>query len=208
MTSYTLRPLPDVPDTTLASQPPLIRTLLLSRGITTDEEAERFLTPGWERDTHDPFLLKDMQKVCERITRAVNDNETIVIWSDYDMDGIPGAVVLWDFFRAIGYSNVLHHTPHRNKDGFGLNKDGLDDLVALGAKVVITVDCGIGDVELVAYGTSLGFDRHRPPYPRGEVATCIRNHQPQTKRVHVPRAHALWCGCRLQVGAGHALLSS
>lgn len=158
MSTYTLRPIPEVPDTALASQAPLIRTLLLSRGITTDEEAERFLNPDWERDTHDPFLLKDMVKVCERITRAMHDNETIVIWSDYDMDGIPGAVVLWDFFRAIGYSNVLHHTPHRNKDGFGLNKVGLDDLVPLGAKVVITVDCGIGDVEMVAYGTSLGFD--------------------------------------------------
>jgi single-stranded-DNA-specific exonuclease len=135
-----------------------VRTLLLSRGITTDEDAERFLNPEWERDTHDPFLLKDMQRVCGRIAQAMEAQETIVIWSDYDMDGIPGAVVLWDLFRAIGYDKVVHHTPHRNKDGFGLNKVGLDELKEQGAHLVVTVDCGIGDVEMVTYANELGLE--------------------------------------------------
>ncbi len=158
MSVYTIRPSPVVPETVLAHYPTLVRALLLARGVVTDEAAAQFINPVWERDTHDPFLLKDMQRVCERITKAMQAEETIVIWSDYDMDGIPGAVVLWDFFRIIGYTNVLHHTPHRNIDGFGLNRSGLDALKAQGATLVITVDCGIGDVEMVTYANELGLE--------------------------------------------------
>jgi single-stranded-DNA-specific exonuclease len=158
MAPYTLRPVPEVADTVLAALDPLMRRLVLGRGITTDEDVERFLNPDWERDTHDPFLMKDMTRTCERIVAAMEHGKTIAIWSDYDMDGIPGAVVLWDLFSAIGYDKVVHHTPHRNKDGFGLNRTGLDELRALDATLVITVDCGIGDVELVAYANTLGLD--------------------------------------------------
>jgi single-stranded-DNA-specific exonuclease len=170
MPTYTIRATPSVPDTTLTTYSSLVRTLLLGRGIVTDEAAAEFLTPLWERDIHDPFLLKDMMRVCERILAAMRAGETIVIWSDYDMDGIPGAVVLWDFFRTIGYGNVVHHTPHRNIDGFGLNRSGLDALKAAGAHLVITVDCGIGDVEMVTYANEIGLevivtDHHIP----GEV---------------------------------------
>lgn len=147
--------------------PSLVRTLLLLRGITTDEEVERFLHPDWERDTHDPFLMKDMHKAVLRIVGAMEVGETIAIWSDYDMDGIPGAVLLYDFFRTISYDRVLHHTPHRNKDGFGLNKVGIDELVEQGATLAITIDCGIGDVEMVAYAQEKGLvmivtDHHIP----------------------------------------------
>jgi single-stranded-DNA-specific exonuclease len=158
MASYVPRPIPEVSNETLSAFDPLVRTLLLARGITTDVEAEHFLNPDWERDIHDPFLMKDMRLACERITRAMKEQEQIVLWSDYDMDGIPGAVVLWDFFRAVGYEKVVHYTPHRNKDGFGLNKTGLDALKAEGAHLVLTIDCGIGDVEMVAYANTLGFE--------------------------------------------------
>lgn len=142
----------------LLAYPPIVRSFLTARDITTPEEAEVFLSPDWERDTHDPFLMKGMQRACERIVCAIERNETIAIWSDYDMDGIPGAVVLWDTFRALGYKNVVHHTPHRNIDGFGLNKQGLAALAKDGVRLVITVDCGIGDTEMVAYANTLGLD--------------------------------------------------
>lgn len=158
MEPYTPRPLPEVSDETLNEYPPLLRTLLLVRGIATSEDAHRFLVPNWERDTHDSFLLKDMRRGVERIVRAMNTGEMIAVWSDYDMDGIPGAVLLVDLFRALEYPHVVHHTPHRNKDGFGLNHDGLDSLFASGVALVITIDCGIGDVEQVAYANTLGLE--------------------------------------------------
>jgi single-stranded-DNA-specific exonuclease len=157
MAAYTLRAVSGNEEV-LTAYPPLVRRLLLARGITTVEDAERFLRPDWDRDTHDPFLMKDMRKVCERIAAAIAGEETIAIWSDYDMDGIPGAVVLYDLFRKLGYERVIHHTPHRNKDGFGLNRTGLDELQAAGAALVITIDCGITDVEQVAYANEHGLD--------------------------------------------------
>lgn len=159
-----------VDDGVLAAFPPLVRTLLAARGITTEEEARRFVEPDWERDTHNPFLMKDMQRAVERVVQAMVAGEVIAIWSDYDMDGIPGAVLLHDTFRTLGYEQVLHHTPHRNKDGFGLNTIGLDELKAQNASLVISIDCGITDVEQVKYANTLGLevvvtDHHIP----GEV---------------------------------------
>ncbi len=158
MAAYTLRTLAGDGEGVLTSYSPLVRTLLLARGITDDADAARFLAPDWERDTHDPFLMRDMQKAVERIAEGMARGETLAIWSDYDMDGIPGAVVLWETFRALGYTHVLHHTPHRNRDGFGLNDTGLDELAERGATLIITVDCGIGDREPVAHARALGLD--------------------------------------------------
>ena len=158
MKKYVPRKLPEVAQDALLAYAPFTRQLLLTRNITTDEEAEIFLHPNWERDMHDPFLMKDMQKVVDRIMTAMEKKEIIVLWSDYDMDGIPGAVLLNDFFRTIGYDHVLHHTPHRNKDGFGLNSDGIDELIEKSVGLIITIDCGIADVEHVAYAQKHHID--------------------------------------------------
>ena len=158
MSLYSLRPIPDIDANQLAPYSALTKRLLLARNITTEQEAEIFLHPNWERDIHDPFLMKDMQKVVDRIMTAIAKKETIVLWSDYDMDGIPGAVLLNDFFRRIGYDYVIHHTPHRNRDGFGLNAEGIDELIEKKAGLIVTIDCGIADVEHVAYAQKNGID--------------------------------------------------
>ncbi len=145
-------------ESALLSFPPRVRTLLLARNITTEEDAHMFLYPEWERDTHDPFLMEDMTRAVERIREAIARHEHISLWSDYDMDGIPGAVVLTDFFRAIGYENISHYTPHRNKEGFGLNADGVRVLADKGVTVLISVDCGSTDVSAVAYAKERGID--------------------------------------------------
>ncbi len=128
---------------------PIIKKLLLARGIDTSEGADIFLNPKWERDVHNPFLMKDMKKTVKRIIDAVDKKELIAIWSDYDMDGIPGAVVLYDFFKKIGYEKVIHYTPHRNKNGFGLNEEGIKKLEEKKVNLVITIDCGMADAEQV-----------------------------------------------------------
>jgi single-stranded-DNA-specific exonuclease len=151
----------------LAEHPELVRELLWHRGITDTDAAREFLAPSFERHSHDPFLLPDMERAVERILAALRAGEKIAIWSDYDCDGIPGGALLHDFFRLIGYGNFINYIPHRHLEGYGLNKAGLTKLKGEGASLVITVDSGITDIEPVAHANSIGLevivtDHHLP----------------------------------------------
>ncbi|HEY4496251.1 MAG TPA: DHH family phosphoesterase, partial [Candidatus Paceibacterota bacterium] len=136
----------------------LLDRLLFNRGIKTAKEAEEFLNLDYENGIHDPFLMKGMEEAVARVLRAIEANEKIVIWSDYDADGIPGAVVLHDFFKKIGFKNFENYIPHRGDEGFGLNFKAIEELAKNGAKLLITVDCGIADVEETARAQELGID--------------------------------------------------
>lgn len=125
----------------------LLDHLLHSRGITDQTEKTAFLSPNYDLGTHDPFLLKDMQKVVERILRAVAQGEKICIYSDFDADGIPGAVVLHDFFKKISYTNTFHYIPDRHVEGFGIHSPALEQIIAQGASLIISIDCGIAEIE-------------------------------------------------------------
>ena len=89
----------------LAAYHPLLQTLLKNRGIATREAAEKFLNPDYTRDIYDPFLILNMERAVERILRAIENKEKIIVYGDYDCDGIPGSVVLHDFFKKIGYAH-------------------------------------------------------------------------------------------------------
>ncbi len=150
----------------LAGYPEIMRDLLLARDIETYDEAEKFLAPDFERDSHDPFLLPDMEKAVERIIAAVRASEQICVWSDYDCDGIPGGVMLVEFLRSIG-AQVRHYIPHRHNEGYGLNIEGIDEIASGGVTLMITVDLGITDLEAVAYARERGIeviitDHHLP----------------------------------------------
>lgn len=136
----------------------LLGQLLFSRGIETREEAEKFLKPDYYRDTHDPFLMKDMDKAVERILKAVDKKEKILIYSDYDADGIPGAVVLYDFFKKIGYENFENYIPHRNNEGYGLNVEAIKKFSTEKVNLIITIDCGIKDKEEIEEAKKLGME--------------------------------------------------
>ncbi|MFC1801934.1 single-stranded-DNA-specific exonuclease RecJ [Patescibacteria group bacterium] len=138
--------------------PPLLRNLLFYRGIKTREEAEIFLNPDFERDTFDPFLIKDMEKAVKRILKAIKKNEKMVIYSDYDADGIPGAVILHDFFKKVGFDNFTNYIPHRNNEGYGLNVSAIEKFADDNVKLLITVDCGITDFLEVERASELGLD--------------------------------------------------
>ncbi|MCX6819982.1 MAG: single-stranded-DNA-specific exonuclease RecJ [Candidatus Adlerbacteria bacterium] len=131
--------------------------LLHARGVLEPEAQQLFLKPDFARDSHDPFLLPDMDKAVERILAAVRLGEKVCVWSDYDCDGIPGGVLLTEFLRSIGLT-VRHYIPHRHKEGYGLNNTGLEDVAAGGVKLVITVDLGITDVDAVAFANEKGMD--------------------------------------------------
>ena len=161
--SYTVRPIaPELVDADLGAYHPLIRKLLHHRGVSTAENARHFLSPDYGAHTHDPFLLKDMEKVVSRIFQAIDANETIIIFSDYDADGIPGAVAFHDFFVKIGYENFENYIPHRHNEGFGLNIESLKSFAKNGAKLVISIDCGIANIKEAAIAKKLGLDLISP----------------------------------------------
>jgi len=132
--------------------------LLKKRGITNAGDAEHFLYPDFERDVRDPFGILNMEKAVERILCAIDTNERIAIYADYDCDGIPGATIFYDFLKKIKYENFEVYIPHRNIEGYGLNNKALDALAERGATVVITIDCGIVDIEEADHARKLGID--------------------------------------------------
>ncbi len=136
----------------------LVDLLLEKRGIKTREEREKFLNPDYELHTHDPFLLKGMEKTIERLYRAVKGGERIAIFSDYDADGIPGAVIAKDFLEKVGHKNFEIYIPHRHDEGFGLNEGAIDEIAERGAKVLLTIDCGIADAKEISYAKSKNID--------------------------------------------------
>ncbi|MGH7141470.1 MAG: single-stranded-DNA-specific exonuclease RecJ [Minisyncoccia bacterium] len=141
----------------LAAHSPLAQDLLFARGIFDADAAEKFLRPHFERDSHDPFLLTDMDAAVGRIIFAIRNSEPIAVWSDYDCDGIPGGVMLAEFLRDLG-GRITHYIPDRHNDGFGLNEPGLAGLAYDGARVVITVDCGTTDIGQAAFAKKSGID--------------------------------------------------
>ena len=156
----------------------LMKELLFHRGIKTAEDAQEFLNPSYDDHVHDPFLLKDMDKAVRRVLSAIEKNEKIIIYSDYDCDGIPGGVVLHDFFKKIEYKNAGNFIPHRHEDGYGFHISAIERFARDGVDLVITVDCGITDIEAVDYANKLGIDviitdHHLPPDDTRDLPDCL-----------------------------------
>jgi single-stranded-DNA-specific exonuclease len=171
---------PDSETTTvLRDQSPLINRLLMNRGITDEAAAVAFLAPSYDEQLHDPILLHDSKKAAQRIAKAIQNDEPIVIFSDYDCDGIPGAVVLHDLFSALKYQNFSNYIPHRHYEGFGLSVTAIEKLAAAGAKLIITIDCGTSDVAAVERANELGVDviitDHHEPDKNLPAAVAIVN---------------------------------
>lgn len=130
----------------------LFQKLLTSRNMTLEELEADY------GGLHDPYLLKDMDKAVERILSAIKTGEKIVVYSDFDADGIPGGALLSDFFRNIGYKNFTNYIPHRNDEGYGFHEKLIEKFKADGTALIITVDVGIVDLETVATANRLGVD--------------------------------------------------
>jgi single-stranded-DNA-specific exonuclease len=150
-------PIDDAVRAALASYDDLTAALLARRGVTTKEAAGAFLKPSYLDHLHDPLTMTDMEKAAERLARAIRGEEKIAVWSDYDADGIPGAVVLHDFLAKVG-ANFENHIPHRHLDGYGMNVGGVEKLARGGAKLLITVDSGITDLAPIARARELGVE--------------------------------------------------
>ena len=153
----------------------LLELLLKNRGI-TPEDRERFLNPLYEH-LYDPYLLKDMDKSCVRIFEGLEAKEKIVVYSDYDCDGIPAAVIMHDFFTKIGYTNFSIYIPDRHDEGYGLHADAIEEFIKTDVKLLITFDLGITAVKEVAQAQAGGVD-----------VIITDHHLPQAQ---VPRAYAI-----------------
>lgn len=195
MIAYRLREkIPDDATTELMAYPELLRHLLFYRNIINGEVAEAFLSPDYENHLHDPYLLKDMDKAVDRVLKAVESKERILIYSDYDADGIPGGVVLRDFFDQIGHTNITNYIPHRHDEGYGLHLEAVESFLEDKINLIITVDCGIVDVDQVQRAKDLGIDviitDHHEPNGVLPPAYAILNH----KQIDCQYPEKILCG--------------
>jgi single-stranded-DNA-specific exonuclease len=166
--------------TTLASEmkiSPVLAKLLIIKGITKSEEARKFLYPKIE-DMHSPFLMKDMEKVVNRLLQAIKDEEKIMVYGDYDVDGITATVILVKTLRMLG-AKVIYYLPNRFIEGYGLSKNGINYAATNNVSLIITVDCGIKAYDVVKYTQECGIDiiitDHHEPGPHLPEAYGIIN---------------------------------
>lgn len=144
----------------------LMATLLVNRGIVDKKDIEIFLAPT-RNDFHDPFLMPDMKEAVDRIEKAIEKNEKIIIYGDYDVDGVTSITVLKKFLESRGMTDVGYYIPKRLDEGYGLNKEAVKKIYDKGYQLIITVDCGITGMEEIEYAYSLGMevivtDHHEP----------------------------------------------
>jgi single-stranded-DNA-specific exonuclease len=165
---------------------PIVSRILMSREIANIDAARRFLSPSL-RDLHNPFLMQDMKKAVDRLIRAIYQQEKIVIYGDYDADGITSVVVLLHFISQI-YKNVTHYIPDRLAEGYGLHKEAVERLRSEGIGLIVTVDCGISDHEPIAYAHTFGIDTiildHHEPSDTLPEAIAVVN--PNRADCHFP----------------------
>ena len=129
---------------------------ILSNKNLNNQEIEKFLNPT-RRDFYDPFLMPDMEKAIDRIEKGIKNKEKIIVYGDYDADGITSTVILKRFFkdRKIDLDTYI---PNRLNEGYGLNKNAVEKIAKDGYTLMITVDCGITSIEEVEFAKTLGLD--------------------------------------------------
>jgi single-stranded-DNA-specific exonuclease len=136
----------------------LVRDLLNKRGVVSDADITAFLSPDYAAHTHAPELFHQMNVAVDRLFTAIEHDERIAVYADFDCDGIPGASILSDFFEKIGYKNVEIYIPHRDREGYGFHTDAIAQLAERGVKLIITVDVGTTAVESVRFAKEKGID--------------------------------------------------
>ena len=184
----------------LKTYSPLLTQLLINRDISTLDEAETFINPKYD-DNYDPFLMKGITEGVKRIKKAIDENEKITIYADYDADGIPGSVVLASLFDALKYTNYDIYIPHRHDEGYGIHIEALEKIKEGRTTLVITIDVGItghdaakwckeNDIDIII------TDHHLPVLKKGgkqdlPKATILIN--PKQEGCEYP--DPMLCGC-------------
>ena len=195
----------------------VICRILVQRGIRTFEGARSFFRPQLT-DLHDPWLMKDMDKAVDRILRARDSDEKILVFGDYDVDGTTAVACVFQFLKKFCRpENIDFYIPHRYREGYGISRQGIDHARANGFSLVISLDCGIKSVDLISYAATLGIDfivcDHHLPDEELPPAVAILN--PKQPGCLYPYKELCGCGVgfklitalagRLGLGSGEAL---
>lgn len=163
----------------------LLAGILAARGVTDPTEALMLL--AGEEELSDPMMLTDMDKACQRIMDAIDNEETIVVFGDYDVDGVTATALLYQHLKGMG-ANVKCMLPSREGDGYGLSKNAIQSIHDKGYQLIVTVDNGISAVEEAAFAASLGIDlvitdHHLPPETLPQAVAVV---DPRRKDDHSP----------------------
>jgi single-stranded-DNA-specific exonuclease len=168
--------------------------ILAQRGITNFEEARYFFRPTLTQ-LHDPFLMKDMEKAIDRITSALQNQEKIMVYGDYDVDGTTAVALTYSFFSQFT-SQIAYYIPDRHKEGYGISTAGIDFAKANGFTLIIALDCGIRSVDKIAHANSLGVDfiicDHH--LPGDELPDAVAILDPKRKDCEYPFKELSGCG--------------
>ena len=171
-----------------------ISRLMALRGITSLDEVEKFLNPSLS-DLHDPFLMQDMDKAVNRLNKALGRKEKILIYGDYDVDGIPSVALVYRYLQNY-YSNIEYYIPTRYEEGYGISAKSIDYAVSIGVSLIIVLDCGIKAVEEIEYAKRNGIDfiicDHHVPDDTLPEAVAILN--PKLEGNPYPFKHLSGCG--------------
>lgn len=171
-----------------------ISELLVQRGITTSEEAERFFHPSLS-DMHSPFLMPDMDKAVNRLNKAMGSKEKILVFGDYDVDGTTSVALVYKYLQNY-YSNIDYYIPTRYDEGYGVSMRAIDEAAQQGVKLIIILDCGIKAIDEIKYAKSLGIDfiicDHHVPDEELPPAVAILN--PKLEGSTYPCPHLSGCG--------------
>lgn len=177
-------------------------TILAQRGINDYDKAKEYFRPSLEH-LHSPWLMKDMDKAVERILHAFNNQEQILVYGDYDVDGTTSVASMFQFLKSL-HESIDFYIPHRYKEGYGISKIGIDFAKENGFSLIISLDCGIKSADLIAYAKSLGIDfivcDHHLPDEIIPAAVAILN--PKQKDCNYPYKEL--CGC----GVGFKLMTA
>ncbi len=170
----------------------LLSRLLANRGLLEPEAASRFLRPDLHA-LHDPSELKDMDVAVDRVCQAVDAEQRITLYSDYDVDGVTGTSILYHFFGLLD-QNVATYIPERRKEGYGLNVPAIEAIAEAGCDLLITIDCGIRGLEPAERAAQLGIDviitDHHEPGEDLPKALAVINH----RRSDCPYPFKMLCG--------------
>lgn len=173
---------------------PTIAELLVQRGITSVDEAERFFSPSLS-DMHDPFLMRDMNKAVNRLNKAMGAKEKILVYGDYDVDGTTAVALVYKYLRNY-YSHIEYYIPTRDEEGYGISMKSIDDAASKGIKLIIVLDCGIKAIEEIHYAKERGIDfiicDHHVPDDILPEACAILN--PKLADNTYPYPHLSGCG--------------
>ena len=184
---------------------PILASLLVQRNIDTFKKAKEFFRPSLE-DLHDPFLLKDMDRAVSRIEKAIIDNENILIYGDYDVDGTTSVSLVSSYLKTIT-NHIATYIPDRYDEGYGISYQGIDFASDNNFSLIIALDCGIKAIEKVSYASQKNVDfiicDHHKPGDEIPKAYAVLN----PKRVDCTYPYKELCGCGVGFKLVHALAS-